>query len=148
MQKPSEEYELYISELLIPGVKPIYPLTSILHLVEDCCIRHQLPHTSELRMEYTVGSHRFLHTWHQKTQSRSKKLTVLTWDEVDAKQIRVCVKFLAIDIIGIKWANNNVRLYTKGVWYNNPTTFLTCVNNSYIAIIWSLLCLHKGVKTL
>lgn len=130
MQKPSEECELNISELLTQGVKPIYPLTSIPHLVEDCSIRHQLPHTSELRMECPVGSHRVLHECHQKTQAGSKRLTVQTWDDVGAKQIRVGAKFLAIDILGIKWANNNVRLHTKGVWYSNPTTFVTCVNNS------------------
>lgn len=45
----------YISELFPQGIKSIYPLTSIPHLVKDCALRHEFPHTSELIMGMASG---------------------------------------------------------------------------------------------
>ena len=84
---------------------------------------------------------------YQKTQAGSKRLTVQTWGDIGAKQIRVSMIFLVVDIVGIKWASNDMRLYTREIQYSNPTAFLSSVKSKGVDLHKGV-NLHKGVKTL
>lgn len=57
--------------------------------------------------------------------------------DVGEKQIRVSVKFMAIDVAGIKWGRDDVRLCSRGVWYRNPLN-ISSVSTIFVKSLYKI----------